>query len=62
MILFFVGKTQILFAVGTSDKLPEKEIEKLIWLFGEASIIPKDKVEGVFVGPRDGDTLEHKCC
>ena len=52
MILFFVGKTQILFAVGTSDKLPEKEIEKLIWLFGEASIIPKDKVEGVFVGPR----------
>jgi phosphoribosylformylglycinamidine synthase len=52
MILFFVGKTQILFAVGTSDKLPEKEIEKLIWLFGEASIIPKDKIEGVFVGPR----------
>jgi phosphoribosylformylglycinamidine synthase len=52
MILFFVGKTQILFAVGTSDILPEKEIEKLIWLFGEASIIPKDKIEGVFVGPR----------
>ena len=52
MILFFVGKTQILFAVGTSDILPEKEIEKLIWLFGEASIVPKDKVEGVFVGPR----------
>ena len=52
MIFFFEGKSKILFAVGTSEKLSEKDIEKLKWLFGEASLITKDKVDGVFTGPR----------
>jgi len=52
MILFFEGKSKILFAVGTSEKLPEKEIEKLSWLFADAKLIKNDKIEGIFIGPR----------
>jgi phosphoribosylformylglycinamidine synthase len=52
MILFFKGKTQNLFAVGTIDKIPQTDIEKLSWLFGEVSLLTEDKIEGLFVGPR----------
>jgi phosphoribosylformylglycinamidine synthase len=52
MILFFEGKTKNTIAVGTTKKLPGKEIEKLIWLFGEAILLDSDKIKGVFVGPR----------
>ena len=52
MILFFEGSTKNIIAVGTSGNLPDKEIEKLIWLFGEAILITREKIEGVFVGPR----------
>ncbi len=52
MIFFFEGKSKILFAVGTTEKLSEINIEKLSWLFGEASLIPDNNVDGVFIGPR----------
>jgi phosphoribosylformylglycinamidine synthase len=52
MILFFECSSKNLIAVGSSEKLPEKDIEKLSWLFGEANLLIKDKFEGVFVGPR----------
>src|ERR1035437_10989464 len=52
MILFFQGISNNLIAVGTSEKLPEKDIEKLSWLFGEANLIVKELVNGFFVGPR----------
>ena len=43
MILFFEGSSKNIIAVGTSEKLPEKDIEKLIWLFGDASFDHKRK-------------------
>jgi len=52
MILFFEGISYNLIAVGTSENLPEKDIEKLLWLFGEAKFLKKDKIEGAFIGPR----------
>jgi phosphoribosylformylglycinamidine synthase len=52
MVLFFESKTKNLFAAGTSEKLSAKEIEKLVWLFEDALLIEKDKIEGTFVGPR----------
>jgi phosphoribosylformylglycinamidine synthase len=52
MILFFEGSTKNIIAVGTSGNLLDKEIEKLIWLFGEAILVTTEKIEGVFVGPR----------
>jgi phosphoribosylformylglycinamidine synthase len=52
MILFFEGTSKNIFAVGTSEKLIEKDIEKLTWLFGEAALAKKNKIEGDFTGPR----------
>jgi phosphoribosylformylglycinamidine synthase len=52
MILFFECISKNLIAVGTSDKLPDNEIEKLCWLFGEAKYLLKDRAEGIYIGPR----------
>lgn len=52
MILFFEGTSKNLFAAGTSEKLSEKDIEKLCWLFSDAAIINSESIKGVFVGPR----------
>ncbi len=52
MILFFEGISKNLIAVGTSENLPETDIKKLSWLFGEARLIKDDKLDGIFIGPR----------
>jgi phosphoribosylformylglycinamidine synthase len=52
MILFFECLSKNIIAAGTSEKLPEKEIKKLLWLFGEAILLPGEQIKGVFVGPR----------
>lgn len=52
MVLFFECISKNLIAVGTSENLPDKEIEKLCWLFGEAKLLTQKKVDGVFKGPR----------
>jgi phosphoribosylformylglycinamidine synthase len=52
MILFFEGKTKNIIAVGTKENIQEKDIEKLVWLFGNAILLKKDVLEGNFIGPR----------
>ncbi|HZY25216.1 MAG TPA: phosphoribosylformylglycinamidine synthase, partial [Bacteroidales bacterium] len=52
MIFFFECISKNIIAVGTSEKLPDKDIEKLSWLFGEAPLLNDDKLEGQFIGPR----------
>jgi phosphoribosylformylglycinamidine synthase len=52
MILFFESRSKNMIVAGVSVKLSDKEIEKLIWLFGDAILIDKEKIEGAFVGPR----------
>ncbi len=52
MILFFESSSGNLLAAGTSEKLAQTDIEKLTWLFGNALLIDKDCIEGVFTGPR----------
>ena len=52
MILFFECISKNMIAVGTTEKLSEKDIEKLSWLFGEAKLLTEDQVEGIFIGPR----------
>ena len=52
MIFFFECTSKNLIAVGTADKLSDTDIEKLSWLFGEATLLSKNEVEGIFVGPR----------
>jgi phosphoribosylformylglycinamidine synthase len=51
MILFFKGKLN-LFAVETQKELAADQVEKLNWLFGEASLIAEETITGTFVGPR----------
>jgi phosphoribosylformylglycinamidine synthase len=52
MILFFKSKSESLLAVQSSKKFQAEEINKLNWLFGEASFVESEDVKGTFVGPR----------
>ena len=52
MILFFEGRPKNIFAVDAPLSLPENDIEKLSWLFSDASLIRSGTIEGFFVGPR----------
>jgi len=52
MILFFECISKNLIAAGTSGKLTDKDIEKLSWLFGNATPLINNHVDGIFIGPR----------
>jgi len=52
MILFFGNPSETIFAVQVSAPLPENDLAKLSWLFGNQPRITADDVEGLFVGPR----------
>ncbi|MGD0340554.1 MAG: AIR synthase-related protein, partial [Bacteroidales bacterium] len=52
MIIFFETPGKNILAAGTSSKLAGNELEKLVWLFGDATIIGDEELEGDFVGPR----------
>jgi phosphoribosylformylglycinamidine synthase len=52
MITFFETLSKDILAVGTSVNLTETELEKLVWLFGNATIDVKEKLECDFIGPR----------
>ena len=51
MILFFKGKSNLI-AVDTQQELSIPDIEKLVWLFEEATLIAEDYLSGIYVGPR----------
>ncbi len=52
MIQFFRTQAQHLYAVQSVQPLTADEILKLEWLFGEATLLNVEIVEGNFVGPR----------
>lgn len=52
MILFFECISKNIIAVSTSEKLPETEIEKLCWLFGNAEFTGKESIGETYIGPR----------
>jgi phosphoribosylformylglycinamidine synthase len=52
MILFFQSPTSVIYAVQAQSQLPQQDIDKLNWLFGEAIQLQSEKVEGLFKGPR----------
>src|SRR5664279_2738855 len=52
MILFFECISKNIIAVGTPEKLPDKDIEKLSWLFGKAELLSSELIKGKFIGPR----------
>ncbi|GHV52067.1 phosphoribosylformylglycinamidine synthase [Bacteroidia bacterium] len=52
MIQFFKSASQTVLAVETGKPFTSGEIQKLVWLFDEATPLDSGNVEGWFVGPR----------
>ena len=52
MIRFFQTPQKTVIATETDHKLSEQEIKELNWLYGEATMLDADKLDGYFVGPR----------
>ncbi|MDP3432712.1 MAG: phosphoribosylformylglycinamidine synthase, partial [Bacteroidota bacterium] len=52
MILFFKTPQNTLIAVNSVSSINPEDIEKLIWLFGEAEKLDDEVLNGWFVGPR----------
>lgn len=52
MILFFGTASQKVFAVQVLHPLPQEDIQKLVWLFGNQPLIDSSEIEDYFVGPR----------
>lgn len=52
MILFFRSKSNIIYGVGSQHPLQSADIQKLIWLFGEATPLTETALTGTFIGPR----------
>ncbi len=52
MILYFQAEHPLFYVISYSEKLTDQTIEKLRWLFGNASFVDKIRLEGFFIGPR----------
>jgi phosphoribosylformylglycinamidine synthase len=52
MILFFRAHTSTFYAVGHARPFSPDDVQKLIWLFGEALPLYENSVQGHFIGPR----------
>ncbi len=52
MIRFFRKNTGAIIAVQSDAGLTGADSEKLAWLFGNATMISDDRIEGLFIGPR----------
>ncbi len=52
MVLFYQYKKDQLYAVDVKSELKFEDLEKLSWLFGNATFLDKNDIEGNFVGPR----------
>ena len=52
MIRFFQTPQKTVIATEVDHTLSEQEIKELNWLYGEATLLDADKLEGFFVGPR----------
>ena len=51
-VLFFRTSTGNIIAVETDRKLSTDDTARLSWLFGDASIVENETVNGTFIGPR----------
>lgn len=52
MIQFFDAGAGKIYAVGLTSQLASQDLPKLEWLFGNASLLTGETLEGFFVGPR----------
>ncbi len=52
MILFFKTPIKTVIAVDANQELIAEDVQKLIWLFGNAEVLKKESLDSWFVGPR----------
>ncbi|MDR0429709.1 MAG: phosphoribosylformylglycinamidine synthase [Tannerellaceae bacterium] len=52
MILFFKSSTKTILAVETAQSFSSEDVQKLVWLFSEATPAQVETIDGWFVGPR----------
>ncbi|MBQ8949036.1 MAG: phosphoribosylformylglycinamidine synthase, partial [Prevotella sp.] len=52
MIRFFQTPQQTVIATEVNHALSEQEIKELCWLYGEATLLDAERLDGYFVGPR----------
>ncbi|MCD8193109.1 MAG: phosphoribosylformylglycinamidine synthase, partial [Tannerellaceae bacterium] len=52
MILFFKSSLQTVLAVEAAHAFPAEDIQKLVWLFSNATLVETDALEGWYIGPR----------
>ena len=52
MIYFFRTSSQSVIATSVEHKLSADEVNALCWLYGEATLLDVQKLDGFFVGPR----------
>ena len=52
MILFFRTPTKSVIATEVNHELASEDIQKLSWLYGEATVESEENLKGCFIGPR----------
>lgn len=52
MILFFRSLSKTVLAVETAHSFSPEDVQKLVWLFNEATPLTEETLDGWFVGPR----------
>jgi phosphoribosylformylglycinamidine synthase len=52
MVLFYQNNHSVIYAVSCKVHLAKKDLEKLSWLFSDASLLLWENVPGHFIGPR----------
>ena len=52
MILFFRTPNQNVIATEVKQALSAEDIQKLCWLYGEATTEKEENLQGCFIGPR----------
>ena len=52
MILFFKTPTESVIATEVDHQLSQEEVKELCWLYGDATLVDADRMDGYFVGPR----------
>src|SRR5574344_1747346 len=52
MVLFFRTPSNHIIATETNHQSSEQEIQELCWLYGNATLLDAQSIDGFFVGPR----------
>lgn len=52
MILFFKTRSKSVIATEADHKLTDDEVSELCWLYGDATLLKDEKLDGYYVGPR----------